>query len=324
MWKSILNQYDSVFVAANIGLHSEDISNSSHVFTSNHGQYSLDPVPDHINSVFTDHDDAANYYFSMSSSSMLTSVNSLMGSAFYNSIGLVKYNDGLDDVIDAKVDKVSGKGLSANDYTSTEKTKLSGIATAATANDTDTNLKARTNHTGTQSADTIVDGTTNKAYTATEKTKLAGVASGATANDTDANLKARANHTGTQTASTISDFNAAAQNNVLGYEGTTLRNNIFPVFKNATVASGVAVYHLTDDGLSTGNALFPNGPIKDSLMLNFNDAANTYQASWAWSNSDKTVTVSANKYSTANILSGILGQTPANGAVPRLQVYGRG
>lgn len=40
----------------------------------------------------------------------------------------------------------------------------------------------RANHTGTQSADTITDGTTNKAYTAVEKTKLAGVASGATAN----------------------------------------------------------------------------------------------------------------------------------------------
>ena len=34
----------------------------------------------------------------------------------------------------------------------------------------------RTNHTGTQSADTVVDGTTNKVYTATEKTKLAGIA----------------------------------------------------------------------------------------------------------------------------------------------------
>jgi hypothetical protein len=39
----------------------------------------------------------------------------------------------------------------------------------------------RANHTGTQSADTLTDGTTNKAYTATERTKLAGVATGATA-----------------------------------------------------------------------------------------------------------------------------------------------
>jgi hypothetical protein len=54
-------------------------------------------------------------------------------------------------------------------------TKLSGIATGATANDTDANLKARANHTGTQSADTLTDGTTNKAFLATERTKLTAI-----------------------------------------------------------------------------------------------------------------------------------------------------
>lgn len=76
-------------------------------------------------------------------------------------------------------------GTNAGVMTPTQKTKLDGIATGATANDTDANLKARANHTGTQSADTITDGTTNKAYTATEKTKLAGIATGATANTGD-------------------------------------------------------------------------------------------------------------------------------------------
>lgn len=62
---------------------------------------------------------------------------------------------------------------------------------------------SRANHIGTQSADTLTDGTTNKAFLATERTKLTGIASGATANDTDANLKNRANHTGTQAQSTV-------------------------------------------------------------------------------------------------------------------------
>lgn len=62
---------------------------------------------------------------------------------------------------------------------------------------------ARGNHTGTQSADTITDGTTNKAFLASERTKLAGVATGATANSSDATLLNRANHTGTQAQSTI-------------------------------------------------------------------------------------------------------------------------
>lgn len=44
------------------------------------------------------------------------------------------------------------------------------------------NVLSRANHTGTQSADTLTDGTTNKAYTATEQTKLAGISAGAEVN----------------------------------------------------------------------------------------------------------------------------------------------
>lgn len=66
-------------------------------------------------------------------------------------------------------------------------------------------VRDRSTHTGTQSADTVVDGTTNKAYTAAEKTKLGGVATGATANSPDATLLARANHTGTQSLDTTTD-----------------------------------------------------------------------------------------------------------------------
>lgn len=40
----------------------------------------------------------------------------------------------IDDLLAKKVDAVSGKGLSTNDYTTTEKTKLSGIATGAEVN----------------------------------------------------------------------------------------------------------------------------------------------------------------------------------------------
>lgn len=43
---------------------------------------------------------------------------------------------------DNKVDKVSGKGLSANDYTTTEKNKLAGIATGANKTTVDSTLSA--------------------------------------------------------------------------------------------------------------------------------------------------------------------------------------
>ena len=71
-----------------------------------------------------------------------------------------------------KVDTETGKGLSTNDYTNEDKSKLAGIAPNATANSTDTYLLARENHTGTQSADTIVDGTANKVLTAALYSKL--------------------------------------------------------------------------------------------------------------------------------------------------------
>lgn len=46
-------------------------------------------------------------------------------------------------------------GVNNKAFTATEKTKLSGIAAGATANDTDTNLKNRANHTGEQAIETI-------------------------------------------------------------------------------------------------------------------------------------------------------------------------
>jgi hypothetical protein len=51
--------------------------------------------------------------------------------------------------------KESGKGLSSNDYTNTEKSKLTGIASSATNNDTNAQLRARSSHTGTQAVSTI-------------------------------------------------------------------------------------------------------------------------------------------------------------------------
>lgn len=54
-----------------------------------------------------------------------------------------------------KVTAIAGKGLSTEDFTTIEKAKLASIASGATANDTDANLKNRANHTGVQSIATI-------------------------------------------------------------------------------------------------------------------------------------------------------------------------
>ncbi|MDH4566191.1 hypothetical protein E8E95_05820 [Pseudomonas sp. BN414] len=63
----------------------------------------------------------------------------------------------LADGLNTKVDKVAGKGLSTEDYSTAEKSKLSGIASGATANASDAQLRDRATHTGTQLAATISD-----------------------------------------------------------------------------------------------------------------------------------------------------------------------
>ena len=61
----------------------------------------------------------------------------------------------LDAVAAAKVDKAAGKGLSTEDYSTAEKNKLAGVATGATANATDVQLRDRATHTGAQAIGTV-------------------------------------------------------------------------------------------------------------------------------------------------------------------------
>lgn len=156
----------------------------------------------------------------------------------------------------------------------------------------------------TLTQDTIPDGTTYKKITATQQTKL----------NTLATVAVSGSYNDLTNQPTITAPKA--------YEGTTQRSGAFPIIKSATVASGVAVFHLTADGLSTGTALFPSGVIQDSVNLSVNDSSAAYQMSWTFSNSNKTLTVTTNKLTTANILTGILGQATGNGSVVKLQVWG--
>lgn len=55
----------------------------------------------------------------------------------------------------SKVDKVDGKQLSTEDYSTAEKTKLSGIQAGATANATNAQLRDRATHTGVQAIGTV-------------------------------------------------------------------------------------------------------------------------------------------------------------------------
>ncbi len=122
---------------------------------------------------------------------------------------------------------------------------------------------ARANHTGTQSADTLVDGTTNKAFLATERTKLASVATGATANATDATLLNRANHTGTQSADSLIDgttsvaFLATERAKLAGIAAGASTSVTSAINKGAVYATGAttatSTTALTDGQLLVGS-----------------------------------------------------------------------
>jgi len=91
------------------------------------------------------------------------------------------------DNLDLKVDKVAGKSLSTNDYTTAEQTKLAGITAGATVNSTDAVLLARANHTGTQAISTIVDLSTNLSdkFSKTASNEITGLTDKATITDAD-------------------------------------------------------------------------------------------------------------------------------------------
>ncbi len=63
-------------------------------------------------------------------------------SKFLDLTGLAALVDHLEDDIDTKVDKVEGKGLSANDFTDAYKSKLDGIAAGANKTVVDSTLNA--------------------------------------------------------------------------------------------------------------------------------------------------------------------------------------
>ena len=186
-------------------------------------------------------------------------------------------------------------GVVAGFMSPSDKTKLDGVASGATANDTDANLKNRANHTGTQTASTISDFSsavdaqtaTNRAplshvgavgtgahglsttldagfMSATDKLKLDGVESGATANDTDANLKNRANHTGTQLASTISDFTTAARTAVVD---DAITNGVADKAPSQNAVFDALALKLTDPLTTNGDLLTRIGGVSSRLGI---------------------------------------------------------
>lgn len=90
------------------------------------------------------------------------------------------------------------------------------------------------------------------------------------------------------------------QNLIQVYDGTTLRlNPIWYINSATTNASGVAVFQLTNDGTSTGTAIFPNGVLIKSVSPTPNDSTTFFGYSWgALTNSGKTLSITVTKSAT--------------------------
>ena len=188
-------------------------------------------------------------------------------------------NTALNTTIANKVDKVSGKQLSTNDYTTAEKTKLTNIAEGANKTVVE-NVLTSTSTTNALSAaqgkalnDSKVDKVSGKQlstndYTTTEKNKLAGIATGAN-NTTIVN-----NLTSTSTTSALS----AAQGKVLNEkfvelspdDATAVQTINSPVTINGVLRSAQGqIYYATSSGatLSTNN-LSLTIAAKDTCAIN--------------------------------------------------------
>lgn len=131
-------------------------------------------------------------------------------------------SNAMQTALDTKVDKIPKKGLSTNDYTTENKTKLSDIENRATRNLPDSALTNRTNHTNLQPQSSIDNLTTimntksniNHIHPTVTDTsqgfldefrfkKLNSAEWGATKNKGDVWLNDRKNHTGKQSIESI-------------------------------------------------------------------------------------------------------------------------
>ena len=128
-----------------------------------------------------------------------------------------------DSVTFAKIEEIPANTILGNNTGSSsdiielsvaQTQSLLNVANGATANDSDANLKNRSNHTGTQTASTISDFNTAASSAAPVQTSdIANFETTTELNTRDTNNRNRTNHTGTQLLATISDAGTAAASN---------------------------------------------------------------------------------------------------------------
>lgn len=267
---------------------------------------------DPINSIFPTPQDAINYLAPIMGAQMASTINALPNSPGYVYAGILPFESNLNDAFNSKVDIVSGKGLSTNDYDATAKGKVDALGSASThaASDfaTPSSVAAAVAalvNSAPSTFDTLgeiatalaadesvaaalattvgnkVDKSGSKVlsdnnYTTTEQTKLAGIDTGATINSS------------------------------LYYKGT-LKTNVQDLTVVGTVgASGSVTFDLTKTNAGAGGvAAFSEVYPETSNLTNVNGIP--FQPSaWSVAGDLKSITMTLKQPGTVGILGGPL------------------
>lgn len=134
------------------------------------------------------------------------------------------------------------------------------LATPADILTASSNDRNRSNHTGTQSADTVIETANKKYMTSGERDKLTTVATNATANASDTDLRDRSTHTGVQPIATVTGLQVAldskgVSNLTIGTTaGTAKAGNYTPTKAEVGLGSvdNVSASQLRDRSTHTG------------------------------------------------------------------------
>lgn len=227
--------------------------------------------------------------------------------AFLNNAGLERLWGKITAKLNTKVDKVDGKGLSTNDYTTTEKNKLAGIATGATKVTVDSALSSSsTNPVQNKVVNTAISDLNTLVGSTSVATQISGYA-------------APKSHThnyyvkGTQTAST-NDFTGVLNEISTLYEGLTI-NYWLPYAGTNTAAT----LNLTlKDGSTTGKIpIYYSGTTRLTTHIGVNNimiltyqtvtiSGTSYSGWWLMKAYDSN-TISQLRYDNTKVIAGING-----------------